>query len=141
MQRRKARQLVLRALYQQEFVNSPIDEVISELNPRDQEPYIKETLHGIKSHLPQLDELIEHYALGWRVERLAIVDRSILRLALYELLYSMQIPPEVAIDEAVELAKKYGTDNAPSFINGILDRAWKEDGESKTPADKIPSNP
>jgi transcription antitermination protein NusB len=126
MQRRKARELVLQALYQQEFVDASIDEIISELDAKDQRQYIEETLNGIAARLPELDGLIDRYAIGWRVERFAILDRNILRLGLYELLHSSQIPAEVAIDEAVELAKRYGTDNARSFINGILDRVWKE---------------
>lgn len=126
MKRRKARELVLQALYQQELVETPLDEIILEINAKDQNQYVEKTLYGIAAQRPDLDRLIDRYALGWRLERLAILDRNILRLGLYEVLYSTEIPTEVAIDEAVELAKKYGTDKAQSFINGILDRVWKE---------------
>jgi N utilization substance protein B len=83
-------------------------------------------LEGIEAHQEEIDHLVEERAEGWRLERLYSVDRNILRLAIYELLYREDVPPEVVIDEAVELAKKYGTERSPAFINGILDRVLKE---------------
>jgi len=74
--------------------------------------------------------LIGEKTIGWKFERLALLDRNILRLGVYELLYFDDVPPEVALDEAVELAKKFGTEQARKFINGILDRIWKEHRES-----------
>ncbi len=128
MQRREARELVLHILYEREFIDTPLAEMISERDAGDQRQYLEQTLDGVVEHMADLDKTIDQYALGWRVERLAVLDRNILRLGLYELLHAPEIPAEVAIDEAVELAKKYGTDNAPSFINGILDRVWKDAG-------------
>ena len=125
MQRREARELVLHVLYEREFVDTPLAEMIAERDTGDQREYVEQTLNGVLERIVDLDKTIDQYALGWRVERLAVLDRNILRLGLYELLHASEIPAEVAIDEAVELAKKYGTDNAPSFINGILDRVWK----------------
>ena len=129
MHRRDARELVLHVLYEREFVDTAIAEMISDLEPEDQGQYVEETLRGVVDRLGGLDEMIERYAVGWHVERLAVLDRNILRLGLYELLYSPDIPAEVAINEAVELSKKYGTENAQSFINGILDRVWKDQGD------------
>lgn len=126
MQRRQARELVLQVLYEREFVDAPIAEMLAGHELTDQRQYVEETLRGVIEHLPDLDETIDRYALGWRVDRLAVLDRNILRLGLFELLHAPDIPAEVAIDEAVELAKKYGTENAQSFINGILDRVWKD---------------
>jgi len=126
MQRREARELVLQVLYEREFVDTPIAEMLAEHEADDQRQYVEETLRGVVKHLPDLDEKINQYALGWRVERLAVLDRNILRLGLFELLHAPDIPAQVAIDEAVELSKKYGTENAQSFINGILDRVWKD---------------
>ncbi len=126
MQRREARELVLHILYEREFSDTPLAEMISERDAGDQRQYLEQTLNGVVERIADLDKTIDQYALGWRVERLAVLDRNILRLGLYELLHAQEIPAEVAIDEAVELAKKYGTDNAPSFINGILDRVWKD---------------
>ena len=141
MHRRDARELVLHVLYEREFVDTPLAAMISELEPDNQGQYMEETLHGVMDRLSDLDELIERYAVGWHVERLAVLDRNILRLGLYELLHAPDIPAEVAINEAVELAKKYGTENAQSFINGILDRVWKEtraEGETAPPLSQAP---
>ena len=120
MKRRQAREQVLRALFQRDFLG----EIEPEEQPQD--AYAREVLQGIEAHQPEIDQLIRERAEGWRLERLHSVDRNILRLAIYELLYREDVPPEVAIDEAIELAKKYGTERSPAFINGILDRIYKE---------------
>lgn len=138
MHRSAARELVLHVLYQREFVNTSLAEMVSELELDDQGQYIEETLRGVVDHIVDLDEMIGHYAVGWRVERLAVLDRNILRLGLYELLHAPDIPAEVAINEAIELAKKYGTENAQSFINGILDRVWKDAGAERKTAFHLP---
>lgn len=127
MRRRKAREIVLRLLYQRDFRDISVDELLKEYSYRDS--YIDKTLRGIGEHSQKIDNLISERAKGWRLERMVSVDRNILRLGIYELLFS-QIPPEAAINEAVELAKKYGTEKSGSFINGILDRVYK--GEKKT---------
>lgn len=129
MQRREARELVLKVLYEREFVDTPLVEMVSEHDMNDQKEYVEGTLRGVLDRLVDLDKVIDLYAVGWRVERLAVLDRNIIRLGLYELLHAPDIPAEVAIDEAVELAKKYGTEHAQSFINGILDRVWKDAGD------------
>ncbi len=126
MNRHSAREFILRALYQREFVDTPLPEMLSEVDPGEQREYIERLFEGIISHRAELDELLGKHTVGWRFDRLSLVDRNILRLGAYELLYSDEVPPEVAIDEAVELAKEYGTENAQAFINGILDRLWKE---------------
>ncbi len=127
MHRREAREIVLHLLYEREFNSIPLAEMISEHGDTDdQKEYVERTLRGVVERLDDLDDMINRYAVGWRVERLAVLDRNILRLGLYELLQASDIPAEVAIDEAVELAKKYGTEQAQSFINGILDRVWKD---------------
>lgn len=82
-------------------------------------------LTGILEHQATLDALIDSRTHGWGVDRLALLDLNILRLALFELLYT-QTPAEVVMNEAIELAKIYGTEKAPSFVNAILDRVWKE---------------
>jgi N utilization substance protein B len=87
---------------------------------------VREVIGGLEEKLPEIDRIIAQRAEGWRLERLHSVDRNILRLAVYELCYREDIPPQVAINEAVELAKKYGGEHSPAFINGILDRIWKE---------------
>ncbi len=125
MRRRDAREFVLSALYQREFRDTSLKEMLAEINPGDQRSYIEQVFAGIIAHRDEIDALISQRTVGWRFERLAFIDRNILRLGIFELLYLPEVPPEVAIDEAVELCKKYGTDNARVFVNGILDRIWK----------------
>lgn len=130
MRRHEAREVVLRLLYRLEFKDTPLEELLSEEDLDDQADFIRGRLAGILAHREEIDGIIDRRAEGWGIDRLATVDRNILRLGIYELLYT-DIPPEVAIDEAVELAKEYGTENAPRFINGILDRVWKEEAAKR----------
>lgn len=123
MTRRKARRIILETLFQLDFREACLEELLP--NGAREDSYLIETLKGIEKHRAEIDQLISQYAQGWRLERIFSVDRNILRLAIYELLYS-KLPGEVVINEAVELAKKYGTEHSHIFINGILDRIWKE---------------
>ena len=84
--------------------------------------YLKELVAGVDSHLEELDAFIVRYSEHWRLSRMTIVDRNLLRLAIYELLYQPQIPPKVVINEAVEMAKRYGSEASGGFVNGILDQ-------------------
>jgi N utilization substance protein B len=127
MQRREAREFVLTALYRREFLPTPLQEMLDDVDAGDQAAYIESTFAGILEHQGEIDRMLGERTVGWRFERLSLIDRNILRLAAYEILFSGDVPAEVAIDEAVELAKAYGTDQAPVFINGILDRLWKEE--------------
>ncbi len=129
MQRSRARELVLFALYRAEFLPVILDEICEDEDPGDQRPYIESVYNGIVARRDEIDRLIGERTVGWRFDRLALLDRNILRIGVYELLYSEEVPPEVALDEAVELAKAYGTEQARGFINGILDRIWKEKRE------------
>jgi len=129
MQRRKAREFLLTALYRREHVETPLAEMLAEVKPGDQRDYIERVFEGIFDRLEEIDRMIGERTVGWRFERLALIDRNILRLGVYELLFLGEVPPEVAMDEAVELAKKFGTEQARSFINGILDRIWKAHSE------------
>jgi N utilization substance protein B len=125
MRRRKAREILLKLLFQRDFRPVSLEELLAEDSLGDQEDYVRQTLQGIIEHQEEIDRIIAEKAVGWRLERLVSVDRNILRLGIYELLYS-DIPGEVAINEAVELSKKYSTEHSHIFINGILDRVWKE---------------
>ena len=84
--------------------------------------YLGELVAGVAAHQEELDALIGRYSEHWRLERMAVVDRNLLRLAVYELLYLPEIPPKVVINEAVELAKRYGSEDSGGFVNGILDQ-------------------
>ena len=124
--RHQAREAVLRCLYRREFFDLPPEELLAEEDLKGEVAFAEALLRGVIERQPEIDSLIDRRALGWGLDRLSLVDRNILRIGLYELLYG-DTPPEVAIDEAVELAKTYGTEKAPAFINGILDRVWKEE--------------
>lgn len=82
---------------------------------------------GVLEHCQEIDRLIEKYSENWRLVRMNIVDRTILRMAIFELLYCEEIPPKVTLNEAIELGKRYGSEDSGSFINGILDRIQNEE--------------
>ncbi len=124
LSRRAARERILKLLFQRDFRSISWSELLAE-QPTD-DPYVREVIEGLASTCSEIDKLIAERAEGWRLERLHSVDRNILRLAVYELCYREDVPPEVVINEAVELAKKYSSEHSPIFINGILDRIWKE---------------
>jgi len=98
-------------------------------------PYAEKLLGGVQGKREEIDLLISRYAENWRLERMSVIDRNILRLAVFELHFTDDVPTSVAINEAVEIAKRYSTDDSGSFINGILDvmaRAENSGAENKT---------
>lgn len=125
MSRRLAREAALRVLFQVEVGRDELDAAIaynaSELDLDDKALRFTEKLaRGVMKHRSELDELLNSYAVDWTIERMAYVDRNVLRLAAFEMLYDDETPAGVAINEAVELAKRYGTDDSGKFVNGIL---------------------
>lgn len=88
-------------------------------------------VQGTREHIDAIDKIINNAAEHWSMDRMAVVDRNILRAAAYELFYRPDIPPSVSINEAIEIAKKYSTEESASFINGILDRIKKSSGEEQ----------
>lgn len=125
-ERRRARSLALQALYEIDCVRHAADEVLSrltqehdDLSPEAQE-FLQRVVRGTLSATDQLDALVAECASEWPIEELALIDRNILRLALWEFLLSGETPVKVAINEAVELAKRYGSDSSPRFVNGVL---------------------
>lgn len=90
--------------------------------------YLKTVFYGVINEADNIDAVISKYAVGWKLERISRVSLSIMRLCLYECKYLEDVPPAVAMNEAVELAKKYDTEQAPAFINGILNAAIKGEG-------------
>jgi N utilization substance protein B len=111
------------ALYQHEVTGRPLGELLD-----DAKPFTRELAEQIEANRPELDELISRHSQNWSLSRIAPLERSILRTALFEALHSEDIPVEVAIDEAVELAKEYCGADAPGFVNGILGAALEERG-------------
>jgi len=128
--RSKMRDLVFRTIFQNDFRNEPadilLDELLSNLQRQNSiKDDVMRYVKGIYENLAQIDERISICLENWDFNRLSSVDRSVLRLGTYELLYETDVPIEVTLDEAVELAKKYGTENSGRFVNGVLDRIAK----------------
>ncbi len=86
------------------------------------EKFAEPLIRGTLAHRPEIDEKIKQYAQNWDLHRMAVVDRNVLRLAIYEMMHRTDIPPVVSINEAVDIAKKYSTDESGRFVNGILDK-------------------
>jgi N utilization substance protein B len=134
--RTKARQTTLQALYQIDIVDGDVDEALASFMEglkigHEARSYSEAIVKGVISNTPMIDGLIEEYSENWTVARMLVVDRNILRIAAYEILYCPDVPYKVVIDEAVELAKKYGSEDSGAFINGILDRMAKAVQEEK----------
>jgi N utilization substance protein B len=110
------------ASYQRDVTGRPLEELIAESRP-----LTREIAEGVDYHREELDDEIEAHARGWSVDRLAPLDLNVMRVALYEIEHT-DVPPEVAIDEAVEIAKEYCGADAPRFINGILGAIVRERG-------------
>ena len=105
-----------------------VEKNIKEFGPGlEDETFVWQLIEGVVSHLPELDKIIEKAAPEWPIEQITIVDRNILRIGLYELLYAdkKEVPPKVAINEAIELAKTFGGENSGKFINGVLGTVYK----------------
>ena len=111
------------ALYQHEVTGRPLGELL-----QDAKPYTRELAEAVEENRAELDGLISRHSQNWSLNRIAPLERSILRTALYEALHRDDVPVEVAIDEAVELAKQYCGADAPGFVNGILGAALEERG-------------
>jgi N utilization substance protein B len=89
---------------------------------------VEQMIRGVFKHRAELDQMLSAASKNWRVERMAVVDRNVIRLALYEIKFCLDVPVAVAIDEAIELSKQFGSAEAPAFVNGLLDRAVDELG-------------
>lgn len=123
--RRASRELALRALFQVDVGGLSPEEAlastIAEGNYReDTLRFARDLVHGVAANRERIDAVIEQHARDWTLARMANVDRNVLRLAVYEILYLPDIPPSVTVDEAVELAKKYSTAESGRFVNGVL---------------------
>jgi transcription antitermination protein NusB len=124
--RSRCREWALQILYQAEYRGHRQGETARFYRHFEQgekvPPYLAKLVEGVEAHQAELDALIRQHSEHWRLERMAAVDRNLLRLALYELLHQPTVPAKVVINEAVELAKRYGGEDSGAFINGILDR-------------------
>jgi N utilization substance protein B len=123
--RRDARELAMKILFQVEVGHRPLAEVLETtleavLVPEEERGYLDDVVRGVLDRQAELDRVIGELASGWKLERIANVDRNILRIALYEIQHRSDIPPSVSVNEAVEIAKKYSTADSGKFVNGIL---------------------
>jgi transcription antitermination protein NusB len=123
--RRRARRVTLETMYEYDIAGHPVGEVLQRRlqdNPMDNAgvEFASQLVTGVISYLSEIDKLIAHYAPEWPLDQMAVIDRNILRVAIYEFLVLGETPVKVAINEAVELAKLYASDSAPRFINGVL---------------------
>ena len=125
MRRSDQRRDAVFALYQHEVTSRPLGEMLEGAKP-----FTRELAVAVDTHRADLDELIARHSKGWALERIAPLERNIMRVALLEALHRDDIPVEVAIDEAVRLAKRYASDDAARLVNGILGRIVREPARS-----------
>lgn len=126
--KRRARELALQFLYQVDIRGEDILSTLDDFLLSEREgavPYARMLIEKCVNRLSDIDSSIEKWSENWDIERMAIVDRNILRIGVYEMLFSEDIPPKVAIDEAIEVAKTFGDADSPGFVNGILDGIYR----------------
>jgi N utilization substance protein B len=143
--RRRAREFALQILYQLDVQELSEDQAIAlfwknfaataeaegaaAADLSEIQPFAEKLVRGVRQNLGDLDAQIQGASKNWRLERMARVDRNLIRLALYELKYGDDVPAKVAINEAIEIAKRFGTNESSAFVNGILDRCREELGK------------
>jgi transcription antitermination protein NusB len=129
--RREGREAAVQYLYHHDLntgENAGTPEDFWELRPAkpNVQEFARQLIAGVEAHAEEIDQRITRYADNYQISRMLAVDRNILRLAIYEMNYAQDVPPVVAINEAIEIAKKFGAEESSRFINGILDRAKKD---------------
>ena len=129
--RRKLRELALQVLFQLDMTKQDAAQAFTQIEEhftkRDEDhEFAERIVLGIVKHSKEIDHLIEQFSENWRIDRMSIIDRNILRMAIFELLYCEDIPPKVTINEAIDLGKRFGSEESGSFVNGLLDRIQSE---------------
>jgi N utilization substance protein B len=129
--RRKAREAAIQMLYQLDLSGESLERALAVYEqhlgtPGERDEFAIELVRGCHTALAEIDAKIREVSRHWRLERMARVDRNILRLATFELLHLPEVPRKVTLNEAIELAKRFGDENSPAFINGVLDRIATE---------------
>ena len=132
--RRSSRELALKFLYQFELNEGDLDEQIKlflerNSSQKDVESFMKELVVSLIDKMEEIDEIIQKFSDHWILDRMTVIDRNILRMGTCELLFNFSTPPKVVINEAIDIAKKYGNEDSPEFINGILDKVYNEIGQ------------
>jgi N utilization substance protein B len=141
MKRRLAREIIVQSLYQMEMndVDSAeaVEMLIAEAAEENEtehvitdeielKAYVVEHVNGVWEHKAAIDDMLEHYLKGWQMSRLSRVDRQILRLATFEMVFANDVPAKVAVNEAIDLAKHFGTEDSGKFVNGVLGKMIQE---------------
>ncbi len=132
--RTRQRRNALRILFEMEMNSTTMVEVLEgkrQVGESEQGLFTLELVKGVRMNLPAIDKVLSDYSVGWEIERMPRVDRNILRMSLYELFFMDDIPPGATIDEAVELAKEFSTEDSGKFINGLLGMVNRDREEGK----------
>ncbi len=132
--RRKSRELALQALFFLDVNHTDSENGILDFCAQNQEelseavkPFFLDLVNGVMAEKAEIDRLMDKWAKNWKISRMPVVDRNIMRLAIFELIRRPDIPPSVSINEAVEIGKKFGTRDSGAFINGVLDRVRSQE--------------
>jgi N utilization substance protein B len=141
--RHLSRSIAMQSLYEWDFrgkkpelLDQIVEKNIKEFGPGLEDPsFVWQLVRGVVANLPQIDKIIEKAAPEWPIDQINIVDRNVLRLGLYELLYGKkeEVPPKVAINEAIELAKTFGGESSGKFINGVLGTVYRQMEQNQAP--------
>jgi N utilization substance protein B len=142
--RSKSRECALQMLYQVDIRQAPFQQIMEEFwrahdAELDVKTFANQLMQGTLGHLTEIDTLITNHADNWALKRMAVIDRNILRLGTYELLYAREVPSKVCLNEAIELAKRFGDAESGKFINGILDSVHKTSTRPEQPSIDAPS--
>ena len=127
--RRQARELAMQALFYMDMQNQASLQMLEYFceifrPSKKSDPFFLKLVSGVLESRAEIDALIERFSKNWKINRMSCVDRNVMRIAVYELLYCQDIPPKVSINEAVDVGKKFGTEESGAFINGIMDSIW-----------------
>lgn len=143
--RTQSRECALQILYQHEMNPEPVAEILKKFWSQQEGSFSEEVRAfaeklacGVLEYQPEIDRVLERYADNWELSRMAMIDRNVMRLGTYELLYVADVPPKVTLNEAVNLAKKFSQEESGKFVNGILDKINHTE-TPKTPKDHDPS--
>ena len=146
MKRRLAREIAVSSLYQMEMnevsVSEAVDMLMEELSEENElgadpseigstDEFVRELVEGVTANRYEIDGMLQQFLTGWQVDRLSRVDRQVLRLACYEMVFRNDIPPKAAVNEAIDLAKHFGTDESGKFVNGVLGKLMQGINELK----------
>ncbi len=124
--RRLSRERALQALFYMDMHRDPVDDPVGQFcssfaPDKPTQPFFHRLVDGVQENRKAIDSVIEQFSSNWKLSRMSGVDRNVLRIAVFELLYCADIPPKVSINEAIDVGKRFGTDESGAFINGILD--------------------